>query len=124
MTELGRKIAISVGSLAVIVATSATCGEPQNRIPASTPVATVVDPEIHEALDELHPGCEEVDAELQSAAGHALKLLQRNGIDDETQLTLLQHLRQSSSADFGSTDVSCTQQLGTLVALRMLREGK
>ena len=124
MTELGKKIAVSAASLVVVIVSSATCAEPPSRITATTPTATVVESEIQVALDNLHPGCREVDAELQSATAHALKLLQRNGIDDETQLTLLEHLRQSTTAAFGSLDVSCAQQLGTLVALRMLREGK
>jgi len=68
------------------------------------------------ALNALHPGCQEDYPKLDAEARKALEIMQRNGVKDETTLTVLQHLRQSIPG--GIPDMNCANQLGAYVTLR------
>jgi len=84
--------------------------------PAATPTTASFPADEMVALNALHPGCQEDYPKLDAEAKKALELMQRNGVTDETTLTVLQHLRQSIPP--GTPDMNCANQLGAYVTLR------
>ncbi|MFD9615063.1 hypothetical protein ACFWWS_37450, partial [Streptomyces sp. NPDC059083] len=69
------------------------------------------------ALDALRGACREDDGKLYVEAKRANELMQKAGINDETTLTVLQHLRDSLPADAPTMDCA-----GVLAEYTMLRE--
>ncbi len=90
--------------------TAATTSPAPTSMTTSFPAAEMA------ALNALHPGCQEDYPKLDAEAKKALELMQRNGVTDETTLTVLQHLRQSIPP--GTPDMNCANQLGAYVTLR------
>jgi len=83
---------------------------------AAAPTTTSFPADETAALNALHPGCLEDSPKLDAEAKKALEIMQRNGVKDETTLTVLQHLRQSIPP--GTPDMNCANQLGAYVTLR------
>lgn len=99
-----------VGLLLVIVAAVIALRTGSQDHPAPGPTTEQA------ALDALHPGCTEDNAQLDAEAKKALILLQGRGIRDETVTTLLVHLRRSIPAS--TTNLDCNTALGTYIASR------
>lgn len=72
-----------------------------------------------QAFADLSARCQEQGVGLGNEVGAVLKLLQKNGINDETQLSVMQHMAASIPA--GSSKMSCANVGGAYVTLR---EGK
>jgi hypothetical protein len=69
------------------------------------------------ALNALQPACTQDRAGIAGLGDAGLTDLEKNGIRDETRLTVLQHLRDSIPASGGRTDCA-----GVLAAYLVLRE--
>ncbi len=113
MLAMKRTWAVIIAALAVTLAgcggsTQSTTSPPATT--ASFPADEMV------ALNALHPGCQEDNPKLDAEAKKTLELMQKNGVKDETVLTVLQHLRQSIPP--GTPDMNCANQLGVYVTLR------
>lgn len=105
------RLAMGIAMLGVLAgcgggATSATPSPTTASFPADEQVA----------INALHPGCTETDRALDAEAKKTLELMQKNGVKDETLLSVLQHLRQSIPP--GTPDMNCANQLGAYVTLR------
>lgn len=70
------------------------------------------------ALDALAPKCTQDQATIAGLGDAGYNDLVKNGVTDETRLSVLQHLNDSIPASLGKTD--CT---GMLSAYLVLREG-
>lgn len=67
------------------------------------------------ALTALHNACNENDAQLDTMAGNTVDIFEKNGVTNETKLTVLQHLRDSIPE---GTKLDCDKQLVAYVQLR------
>jgi len=68
------------------------------------------------ALDALAPKCTQDETHIAGLGDAGYNDLVKNGINDETRLTVLQHLDQSIPASLGKTD--CTSMLSAYLVLR------
>jgi hypothetical protein len=68
------------------------------------------------ALDALAPKCTQDVAHIAGLGDAGYQDLVKNGITDETRLTVLQHLSDSIPASLGKTD--CTGMLSAYLVLR------
>jgi hypothetical protein len=76
-----------------------------------TPVA-----DYQAALDALAPKCTQDEVHIAGLGDAGYQDLVKNGINDETRLTVLQHLDQSIPASIGKTD--CAGMLSGYLVLR------
>jgi hypothetical protein len=68
------------------------------------------------ALDALAPKCTQGETYIAGLGDAGYKDLVKNGVTDETRLSVLQHLDQSIPASLGKTD--CTSMLSGYLMLR------
>lgn len=92
--------------------------------PAASPAQTLADEDgdvspvgdYQAALDALGPKCTQDEARIASLGDAGYSDLTKNGVTDETRLSVLQHLDASIPAGLGRTD--CAGMLSAYLVLR------
>lgn len=78
--------------------------------------SAAVDAQYQAAMSALKPYCTENKVQIAAMIKEGLKLLKQNDITDETNLTLLQHTKESIPTD--SKPMNCANVIGAYVTLR------
>ncbi|MCA4997136.1 hypothetical protein HWD35_20655 [Tsukamurella tyrosinosolvens] len=105
------RVAAVTFTAAVVVA----CGTSSDGDPSGDATTSAMPAGEKAALEALDGACSEGTSKVYLEARNTLVILERNGVQDETVTSVLQHLRDSIPA---GTTVPCDSQLATYVQLR------
>jgi hypothetical protein len=101
------------GACAIAVAHDDNDDKSSSTTSVSTPTRPA---EEQAALDAVTPACSETPDKLDAEAAKTVELLEEKGVDDETTVTVLQHLRQSIPD--GAPVMNCSTVLAPYITMR------